>query len=82
MAFTRNTFENVSVSLSPTGPQWKYITADAEATVIASAYFNAVTQLIDANQMIDVYASDTHFLATFTSAQGVTPVTTVKFVPA
>lgn len=83
MAFTRNTFQNISASLANSGDSWLYAsTTDAAATVLESGYFNPVAQLVDVGHMINASCSDGYKLMRVTSALGVTPVTTAAYVPA
>lgn len=82
MAFVRNNFENMSASFTPNGANWNYRAgSDVAATVVASAYFNMVNQIIAAGQLIYCVCSDKTIYTRVTSATGVTPVTTSEWVP-
>jgi hypothetical protein len=80
MTFDRSKIQQVTASLNPTcGYQWSYVTTDTMATVKASAYFNAMIQLFNVGDIINVKASDAEGFIVVTSVT--TNVTTSFYHP-
>lgn len=63
--------------------QWTYgPSTDTLAVITASAYFDSLTNEINAKDYLYIAASDNTDIREFTSAKGVTPVTVASFITA
>ncbi len=85
MAFDRLNMASTGASLTnedvPTG--WSYVSsADALATIRASAYFNDIAQSLSQNDYIYITGSDGSDLVNVTSVTGAVPVTVAAFISA
>lgn len=58
MAFIIKNFTAASFNQSSVPNSWEYVTTDAIATVLASGYFNEVSDLVTVKDIIKVTASD------------------------
>ena len=78
MAFTYKTFQKDSENVNSDAPlSFSYRTADAIATVTASAYFNAKIRDMNVGDRIWVHASDAYKWIIVTSVT--TNVTTIAY---
>ena len=85
MAFDKLDMAPTGASLTnedvPTG--WSYVSsADALATIRASAYFNDIAQSLSQNDYIYITGSDGSDLVNVTSVTGAVPVTVAAFISA